>query len=220
MIAEEYNVNFTPDLSITKGTSVALLIECLKDAAPFFQTARSEPSIVGKLNENKLTQIFVEQVDVQLRKKPLPVGVKNQYSDIFFGTKGIPDFYFHPLEEGRTSQPLFVCEAKRLPAPTGSIKTEYVIGDRKNGGIERFKIGKHGKGFDESALLGFVESESFDHWTNEINGWITNLAKANAEWNIDERLDVVDKGALSCFLNSIVHRNGDSDIKLYHIWVN
>lgn len=220
MIAEEYNINFTPDLSIPKGTTIALLIQCLKNAAPFFQAARSHPSIVDPLNENKLTQIFVEQVDVQLRKKPLPIGVKNQYSDIFFGTKGIPDFYFHALEEGRTSQPLFVCEAKRLPAPTGSINTEYVIGDKKNGGIERFKIGKHGKGFEESGLIGFVESETFDHWTNEINNWITTLAKANTEWNADETLGFVDKGSLSCLLNSIVHRNSDADLKLYHVWVN
>lgn len=220
MIAEEYNFNFTPDLSIPKGTTVTLLIECLKDATPFFQTARSQPSIVGPLNENKLTQIFVEQVDVQLRKKPLPIGVKNQYSDIFFGTKGIPDFYFHALEEGRTSQPLFVCEAKRLPAPSASINTEYVIGDNKNGGIERFKIGKHGKGFHESGLIGFVESESFDHWTKEINSWINNLAKTNTEWNADEILGLVHKGSLFCFLNSIVHRNSEADLKLYHVWVN
>jgi hypothetical protein len=220
MIAKEYNIDFTPDLSIQKGTTITLLIDCLRNTAPFFQSARSQTNLIKPLNENKLTQILVEQTDFQLRKKPLAIGVKNQYSDLFFGTKGIPDFYFHALEEGRTSQPLFICEAKRLPAPIGSLNIEYVIGDNKNGGIERFKIGKHGKKFTEGGMIGFIESESFGHWNKEVNSWITNLAKTNSDWNEDETLDSIENNASSSYLNSIVHRKSDCDLLLHHLWIN
>ena len=220
MIAEEYNINFIPDLSIPKGSTVSVLVECFRQTTPFFQSAKSQSNLIKPLNENKLTQILVEQIDFQIRKKLVAVGVKNQYSDLFLGTKGIPDFYFHALEEGRTSEPLFVCEAKRLPAPTGSLNTEYVIGDKQNGGIERFKIGKHGQGFKESGMIGFVESNTFDHWNNEVNSWINTLANKSDKWNTDEILNMLEKEETYGYLNSVVHRNSDDDLKLHHFWIN
>jgi hypothetical protein len=220
MIAEEYNIEFTPDLSIPKGSTVETLVDCLKRTAPFFQTARSQSNLVKPLNENKLTQILVEQVDIQLRKRLLAIGIKNQYSDLFYGTKGIPDFYFHALEEGITSQPLFVCEAKRLPAPTGSLNTEYVVGDKNNGGIERFKMEKHGKGFDEGGMIGFVESDTFDHWKKEVNSWITNLANTNTDWKIDEVLNMLEQASLFGYLDSLVYRKNANNLKLHHFWIN
>src|ERR1700741_1760026 len=117
MIAEESSYKGKPDISAKKGTSKAYIINSIKEACKPFKTACNNPKLTKPLNENKLTQIFVEQIEVKIKANQF-IGVKNQYSDIFHGSRGIPDFYFHKVEEGVTHEPLFVVEAKRLPSPT------------------------------------------------------------------------------------------------------
>ena len=95
---------------------------------------------------------------------------QNQYNDLFYSTKGIPDFYFYESEKGKTNKPLFIVEAKILPAPLPKTREkEYVIGENKNGEIERFKIGRHGKWLNKCGIFGFVESESFEFWKDNVN---------------------------------------------------
>ncbi len=138
MTAEELNIAnaILPEISSDQGKTISIIIEAIQAACPSFKKTITQKNLQLPLNENKLTQILVEQIEVKIKSQPA-IGVKNQYSDIFLGTKGIPDFYFHTVEEGATHEPLFVVESKRLPSPT--FEKEYVIGATKNGGIERFK---------------------------------------------------------------------------------
>ena len=79
-----------------------------------------------------------------------------------------------------------------LPSPKKKREKEYVIGDNNNGGIERYKSEKHGKGLSECGLLGFVEDKDFKHWNNTINSWIDDLSKLpKTAWKSDE---VLSKG--------------------------
>jgi len=219
MTAEENQLsNNTPSLTNQEWKTINFIYDCLKKACSPFKKALSQTNLHLPLNENKLTQIFVEQIEVFVKSHP-NIGVKNQYSDTFQGTKGIPDFYFHNVEEGVHNAPIMVWEAKILTNSLGAKREmEYVKGEKNNGGIERYKTEKHGKRMAECGLLGFVEKENFTHWTTTINNWIKDLAKTNNAWNIDEILSEIESDSDYCVLKSIAHRNSD-DINLSHLWV-
>lgn len=224
MFAEESIANSlgdTPVMSIGKGSSISCIINLYKQTTDPFKKAILSTNIKSPLNENQLTQIFVEQIDVQIRNLNYSFGVKNQYSDIFYGTRGVPDFYFHRLEEGNVSEPLFVVEAKRLPAPIppNNREKEYVIGDNKNGGIERYKTGKHGVGLNECGILGFIEKNDFPHWLTTINTWIQEQAKIDNTWNISEILNEIETQNGCSYLNSLAIRKPKNDLKLHHFWI-
>ncbi len=220
MIAEEYQNNHTPIVSIPKGNTIGKILSCFKKAAPFFNTAISDPSLLKPLNEDKFTQIFVEQVDIQLRKDELSIGVKNQYSDLFWGTKGKPDFYFHLLEEGKVVEPIFIVEAKRLPAYSVAAEKEYVIGQNQNGGLERFKIEKHGKGQTAFGLLGFVEENDFGFWLAKINDWIQTLSQETGSiWFADELITNIETKAIYSYLNSTLNTITERRLAAHHFWI-
>ncbi len=219
MIVEEYNNNQEPKTSIPKGKTISFIVNTIKEVPEYFISALDNSKLIKPLNENKLTQILVEQINAVLFDKNVSISAENQYSDLFFGTKGIPDFYFHAIEKGKTNEPLFVVESKILPAPPPkNRKTEYVLGDNKNGGIERFKIEKHGKGLNECGIVGFIKQEGFEFWKNKVNDWIDNLAKDDIFWSSDEMLKVDKISTHYSFLQSIAHREID-DIFIYHFWI-
>lgn len=69
-------------------------------------------------------------------------------------------------------------EAKRLPTPknAGRDEREYVFVDHSrydgNGGIERFKLNKHGDGLPVSIMIGYVQERDFDGWFDKVNDWL------------------------------------------------
>ena len=219
MLAEGYSyMDSEPSLSNQEGKTIDYIYECLKKACVPFKNASRQSNLILPLNENKYTQIFVEQIEVFVKSHP-NIGVKNQYSDTFYGTKGIPDFYFHKVEEGVHNLPIIIFEAKILSTSLGAKREkEYVLGDKNNGGIERYKIEKHGKGLGECGLIGFVEKENSKHWKIKINNWIKDLGKTDKNWNNDEILSEVESNTDFCFLKSIAHRKS-GDINLTHLWV-
>ncbi len=229
MLAEDYSPQeYKIQTSINPGTTIESILNVIKSTPSYFSQALNNPDLVKPLNENALTQILVEQIDVQIRKDQLPLGVKNQYSDNFFRTKGYPDFYFHNLEEGKHTPALFVVESKRLPAPSNDREKEYVIGESLkrngvkecNGGIERFKIGKHGIGLSQCGMIGFLERENYEYWMITINGWIDELSKSNKEWDPSEKLDENKSDKYYSYLTSIVIRKTNGNLRLNHFWIS
>ena len=220
MIAEEYNYQQEPKTSIPKGKTVSFIVKTIKEVPDYFILALSNQEIIKPLNENKLSLILVEQISAILLEKEVPILVQNQSIDLFYGTKGIPDFYFFESEKGKSNKPLFVVESKILPAPPPKHREkEYVIGENKNGGIERFKIEKHGKGLNKCGIVGFVKKESFNFWKDKINSWIEDLSNTNTIWNVDEKVDMKEIKLNSAFSHSIAHRKEENDLLLYHFWI-
>ncbi len=218
MTAEEIEITpnkIFPGISSETGKTIGFILQSIKSACVPFKKASTQPNIQKPLNENKFTQIFVEQIEVKIKNYP-NIGVKNQYSDLFYGIKGIPDFYFHVIEEGVTHEPLFIVESKRLPSP--SYEKEYVIGEKENGGIERFKIEKHGKGLPQCGLLGFIEKETPEHWLKSINCWIQELSNLNPTWYDDEVLILKENDIGCTYLLSSAHRPSDI-VLLHHFWI-
>ena len=221
MIAEEYNkiIAQTPELTDSKGKTISTILGCMKQAVLPFKKVCCQTDLHRPLNENALTQIYVEQIGFQI--KSYPIGVSNQYSNIFLKPRGIPDFYFYEMEAGKTHKPLLVVESKRLPAPPPkSREQEYVKGNsNNNGGIERYKTEKHGKGLDECGMIGFVEKETFAFWHKSINAWISDLSVSSNFWQTDEHLETVERKEDFMLLKSIAHRKSQKDIRLHHLWI-
>jgi len=205
-----------PEISAELGKTITIIVQAVKSSCVPFKKAIGQSNIILPLNENKLTQIFVEQVEVQI-KSQLSIGVKNQYSDLFHGTKGIPDFYFHAVEEGVIHEPLFVVESKRLPSP--NFEKEYVIGEKRNGGIERFKIEKHGKGLRHCGLLGFIEKFSSEFWFKTINSWILELSRTDSSWTKNEILEIKESMPDYLYSTSTAKRISTESVLLHHFWI-
>lgn len=220
MIAEENLSNMEqPNISIANTNVVSLISKLMKQTVPNFKTyIVSDFYKKRKLNEDDFTQIYIEQAQILIRKHDYPFNINGQYRDITNLSKGFSDFYFYPNEQNISTTSFFSVESKRLPSPEKLREKEYVIGATNNGGIERYKTEKHGKGMNECGLLGFVEKENSTHWTVTINNWITDLAKTNKVWNSDEILSEIESNTDFCFLKSIAHRNSD-DINLSHLLV-
>jgi len=220
MIAEEYYYHQEPKISIPKGKTISFIVETIKEVPVYFISALKNTDIIKPLNENKLTQVLVEQINAVLSEKEFSILAQNQYSDLFYGTKGIPDFYFYESEKGKVNKPLFIVESKILPAPPPKTREkEYVIGENKNGGIERFKIEKHGKGLNKCGIVGFVENERFEFWKDKVNSWINDLSSNDDFWNKDEKIIIKEHTKISAFLHSIAHRKEENDLLLYHFWI-
>jgi hypothetical protein len=225
MIADEkLSINESPEITDGEDTIIDLIMSCIEKAIiPFKKVMRGQYNETS-LNENQLTQIFVHQIEPQMTKYCNGFTVDKQYYDTFFGTKGVSDFYFHKSEEGIDHIPLYVVEAKRLPAPDNKKyrEKEYVIGGENNGGIERYKTKKHGKWLIKSGMIGFVEKDSFHDWLDRINTWILDLCSVSKYWSDDEVLIMEqDNNIEYCYLSSVAHRKlKNNDIDLSHWWIN
>jgi hypothetical protein len=221
---EELSISENPDLTDAKDIIIDLVKWCIEKAIIPFKKVREKQYNNAPLNENALTQIFVHQVEPQIKKRGCNfLAVDKQYYDTVFNTKGVSDFYFHKSEEGIDHEALFVVEVKRLPAPDHKRQREkeYVIGGNNNGGIERYKTEKHGKWLSKSGMIGFVEEGSFQNWLDRINGWIVDLSAIDKDWADDEILVLEHSNADYCFLSSIAHRNHEnSNLELSHWWID
>lgn len=220
MIAEEnLSMGEKPTVSISNKNVVRLVNKLMKQTVPIFKSYLISGFHKKKrLNEEELTQLFTKQAQILIRKENYPFNVEGEYKDVYNLSKGFSDFFFYPNEQNVSTSSIFSVESKRLPSPERSREKEYVIGDKNNGGIERYKTEKHGKGLNECGLLGFMEREDSKYWIKTINGWIEDLAKWNNVWNKNETLKEVETGIDYCCLKSVAHRKSD-DINLDHIWI-
>lgn len=221
MIAEDNIFNFSqPNIALPKNRLVSLAKQCMVETVVNFKSyLKSGFHKKKKLSENDLTQLYTKQAQILIRKKEYPFNIDGQYQDVYHQSKGFSDFFFYPNEQDVELSSLYSVESKRLPSPEKKREKEYVIGDNNNGGIERYKSEKHGKGLFECGLLGFIEDKDFKHWHTTINEWIDDLSMLDkTNWKSDEVLSEVDNNTDYCLFKSIAHRISN-DINLDHLWV-
>lgn len=219
MIVDEPHNSATPVSTCNRGTTIGNILKIIGNSAPHFKNAIANPSIVRPINENKYTQVLIEQINTQLIKAGYAFLANAQYSELFLKVKGIPDFYFYFLEEGSTSSAIMVAESKILPAPSSSRIKEYVIGSINNGGIERFKSKKHGDGLPEAALVAFVLEDEHTEWHTKINTWITDLTVADHFWKKEEQLNNLVTQPHFSYTTSQAFTS-DNTVKLHHFWIS
>lgn len=204
--------------SIKPNLTLRLVFQSINNSyAPFIEAIGCHPDL-NLLNEKSLVQEFVTQNDIQLRSLIDSIRVDKEYIDTFYKSKGIPDIAYIPLEEGSSHRPIFIIEAKILPAPDHKSRREkeYVIGDHLNGGIERYKIGKHGFGMNFCGLMGFInDSNTINAWVDKINSWIYDLSSNDSFWSSEEFLEREEGSNL---IHSIAKRGSDV-VNLYHFFI-
>jgi hypothetical protein len=122
---------------------------------------------------------------------------------------------------------LMAIEAKRLPAPSPkSREREYLVGsDKHSGGVERFKLGIHGKRSSAWAMIGYVQQRDFKFWRGIINSWIDDLSvngKPHGFWESTEKLEMVAETVATGHYRSRHKRQDDAKsdrIEVEHLWV-
>lgn len=125
------------------------------------------------------------------------------------------------------SRPL-ICwiEAKRLPTPPMSNRDprEYVYVDKEKyhggGGIQRFKINKHGPNLPYAIMIGYIQEYTCEYWYHTINNYISELAKTNSLWSIRDCLKKNEKDRFTS-VHSRTNNKKEviSDITIYHYWI-
>lgn len=131
-----------------------------------------------------------------------------------FEAKSGPDILIFATPYVAFSKELLVIEAKRLP-PTNH--RDYV-----KSGIGRFKREEHGKQRDVAAMLGYVQSEDFTYWHDEVNCWIEDLISANDKnirWEKQDRICIIQIKDIGEY-KSRHSRITKKDITIYHFWIN
>ena len=121
--------------------------------------------------------------------------------------------------------PLLPIECKRLPTPTGDRdEREYVFTkDGTTGGIQRFKAGLHGANHTLGAMIGYVQSETVQHWDARIADWINGLIKAGQiGWIAADLLEFEQENPskkIATLKSKHAREKGLPDIALRHLWI-
>jgi hypothetical protein len=126
---------------------------------------------------------------------------------------------------------IVVIEGKRLPAPSSDREKEYVTGGEKyqRGGIQRFKLKRHGENHEIAAIIGYLQDGLIKDWYTKINNWILDLSNGNiidvCEWHQSETLTELTldltKRMSKC---KSTHNRGTNqqpdNILIHHLWIN
>lgn len=124
---------------------------------------------------------------------------------------------------------LLPIECKRLPTPRDNKRSdcEYVHGvpGHRTGAIERFKHRLHGPTNDRAMIIGYVQSESFDHWLTTINARLTQFAAKGVDDGLWAPSEIIATAATSNGsdlrrLKSSHRRTGSSAVHIRHLWLS
>lgn len=188
-----------PEIDAEKKLSVTSIVEYLDKRLPQFPTAFKKRVLIKPIiAETKIT-------------RELCLFLSN------LGAEDVSLFYFYPeweydndnsrrssdlgvievktYDDSKPAETFFVIEAKRLPPPRKTRKKEYVEGNL--GGIQRYKMGYHGRDLSDSAIIGYIQDKNdCDYWSKLINEWITELIKSTTStdisWDADDLLIYVE----------------------------
>jgi hypothetical protein len=130
------------------------------------------------------------------------------------------------LENYRDAITVFEC--KRLTTDIGKQRVdEYVTGhEKKDGGIQRFKLEAHGKEHDIVGMIGYVQTGTCPEWLTTINTCIDGLCGKPDEnglcWTKEECINMVeyDDKKDRHYGKSLYQRKTRPNITIHHLWIN
>lgn len=188
-------------------------------------------------NENYLTNELCKSLDFRkpgelpfsFHHQNIEDGKENTSTDFaVFGTYA----YAQSIQQQGREFPLVKFEAKRLSSTLPKKRErEYVLGDyekdrqlKNSGGIERFKNLRHGQDVNHASIIGYVQTDSFAHWEEKINGWIREeIAKPHDStliWDNNDCLSASWSGTRVCSFQSNPKRKGIPELNMRHLWIN
>ena len=174
----------------------------------------------NNLNEKKLNENLSKYLSIKAHQRDMLFSFQHEASQEGESTVDICAY----LESNIDNITVFECKRLPIPKPT-SRKDEYVTGHKDiTGGIQRFKLCKHGKDHAIVGMIGYVENGTFDNHQSEINECISKLAgttdENNAYWNYDENLKKIDLNNDKAKYKSVHDRLDADRIQIYHLWIN
>ncbi|MFT6338548.1 MAG: hypothetical protein ACI9GZ_003663 [Bacteroidia bacterium] len=144
--------------------------------------------------------------------------------------------HFYAQSETSTGEPraLVKFEAKRLSSTLPNRRErEYVLGEyelgsqlKNSGGIERFKNLRHGSDVHHACIIGYVQTDSFDHWEEMINSWIKEEIgsphDSTLTWDNDDYIRIHQSSISGkvCKYWSTPKRKNLPQLNMLHLWVN
>ena len=211
-------------------------------------TSQGTPLDIEKIYETLF--VFIDDVLFQYRFSTRKSGENDITQDLAFSLNEktyVNDMCFaflNQYQKGIYTTDIGVClrsnqccfcwiEAKRLPTPNKKNRDEreYVIvsqekkedGTKKfkgNGGIQRFKEGKHASECQYSIMIGYIQdNNTVNYWLSKINAWITDLTSVdNRFWTKDDCLKKYVSNKCARFL-STHKRKDEKKITLHHYWI-
>jgi hypothetical protein len=177
--------------------------------------------LVSEIAEDKITQDIEIYLNEETRVNNTFFAFQNQHKEGIYTTD---------IGVYLRSNHNFFCwiEAKRLPTPISKDRDEreYVIVDKSNkkfkgnGGIQRFKEGKHASDLEYSIMIGYIQDDNnANYWLSRINVWITELANTGGVfWSHEDSLKKFTYNKCDRFL-SVHKRKGKNPITLHHYWI-
>lgn len=166
--------------------------------------------------QNDFSMVHFHHEERQTRRRRVDLSV-NPTETIWIGPR------HHSVYE-----PFLVMEAKRLPAPSNDREREYVTGgDKRTGGIQRFKLGLHGASLSAAAMIGYVQAGDSSEWHETINTWISELVgrsgAGDCSWSEGDQLGNLTRNRKT-FVSQCesTHQRVDAGtdrIRLHHLWV-
>lgn len=229
---------------ITPNKTISRIIDFVES---LFQVFINKIKSSGKTSEEDLTQELVIILDRESKRSKFPFSFHKEYKyknrrvDIGVLESPLDDIEIekHILEitpanepiyksyhDNLSSDPIFCIEAKRLPVKEKHRKLEYVIGHGGAkggdlGGIQRFKEKHHAHNLSSSAILGYIQKETFSHWFTQINSWIDNLILTDpTNWNSDDKLVNFTADTIKARSESKHLKTDKTYINLNHLWVS
>ncbi|MDR0606193.1 MAG: hypothetical protein LBG80_18090 [Bacteroidales bacterium] len=211
-------------------------------------TTQGNPPDKGDIYETVFA--FIDNVLFQFKPRSNETGENKitQELEIFLNEKTrVDDTFFafqNQHEEGNSTTDIgiylrsncnFFCwiEAKRLPTPKEKDRDEreyvFVSPEKENGkkifkgngGIQRFKEGKHARQLSYSIMFGYIQECDTDYWLNKINGWIKDLTMTNSVfWNESDYLQKQESYKCKSYVSTHSRNGGLIPITLYHFWIN
>lgn len=169
------NIDSLPEID-TERRAIHSVITFLDKYLPSFPSAfRLMTSSKAMEHEDLITQ----ELCVYLERLARPNGIfMFQFQRKYPHSTRSSDIGIIEVENYNPTHPskvFFVIEAKRLPTPGSGREREYVEGN--HGGIERYKRGHHGKGLTDSAVIGYIQKHTCNHWFTQITSWINDLIR-------------------------------------------
>lgn len=141
----------------------------------------------------------------------------------------IPDIIAHYKYGQFKNITAFECKILPTPNPRKREK-EYVSycnsRDMPQGGVQRFKLERHGSFCNTASIIGFIQKENFNYFYNQINSWIEELKNNNdidnSDWSNDKCLEFKRKTNTEKTLHYISEhaRIKLKNITINHLWID
>ncbi|MDR0909362.1 MAG: hypothetical protein LBM77_06300 [Spirochaetaceae bacterium] len=169
------------------------LFQFLDNVLSLFEIKSTNANGTVVSQEDLITQDLVDYLEEKQEFETVDTNIAFKFENQTKEGIGITDIGVRlGRDYSNVNRKLFCCiEAKRLPTPHRADRDEreYVFVDKTkytgNGGIQRFKNGKHAADHPYAVMVGYVQEKTPEYWHSKINVWINELASAHSNGNMN-----------------------------------